>query len=356
MKTILKWPGGKEKELPIIQKYMPEYTGQFIEPFVGGGAVFFNVDNEQCYINDKSYELINLYNCIKRKNADMINFMYKEIREFYSIGVFVENYNEDVLKFYRNEITIDGFLYKYNRYFLSLAGEYNVLFLKELRRNLNNKRTRTRTLEDKNSNITDKDILENMEADMKSAYYMYIRYLHNHSAKLSCGQQAAIFFFIREYCYSSMFRYNQKGEFNVPYGGISYNKKNLKKKFEYLLSEELSKKLCTANISCMDFEKFLYDVSVKKDDFIFLDPPYDTEFSTYSQNKFGPEEQIRLCRFLKQTPAKIMLIIKNTDFINKLYENDFEIIKFRKKYSVNFMNRNDCQAEHLLILNYKPVC
>ncbi|MFR5030456.1 MAG: DNA adenine methylase [Blautia hansenii] len=310
MKTILKWPGGKEKELPIIQKYMPEYTGQFIEPFVGGGAVFFNVDNEQCYINDKSYELINLYNCIKRKNADMINFMYKEIREFYSIGVFVENYNEDVLKFYRNEITIDGFLYKYNRYFLSLAGEYNVLFLKELRRNLNNKRTRTRTLEDKNSNITDKDILENMEAGMKSAYYMYIRYLHNHSAKLSCGQQAAIFFFIREYCYSSMFRYNQKGEFNVPYGGISYNKKNLKKKFEYLLSEELSKKLCTANISCMDFEKFLYDVSVKKDDFIFLDPPYDTEFSTYSQNKFGPEEQIRLCRFLKQTPAKIMLIIK----------------------------------------------
>lgn len=356
MKTILKWPGGKEKELPIIQKYMPEYTGRFIEPFVGGGAVFFNVDNEQCYINDKSYELINLYNCIKRKNADMINFLYKEIREFYSIGVFVENYNEDVLKFYRNEITIDGFLYKYNRYFLSLAGEYNILFLKELKRNLNNKRTRTRTLESKKSNITDKDILENMEAGMKSAYYMYIRYLHNHSAKLSCGQQAAVFFFIREYCYSSMFRYNQKGEFNVPYGGISYNKKNLKKKFEYLLSEELSKKLCTANISCMDFEKFLYDVSVKKDDFIFLDPPYDTEFSTYSQNKFGPEEQIRLCRFLKQTPAKIMLIIKNTDFINKLYENDFEIIKFRKKYSVNFMNRNDCQAEHLLILNYKPVC
>ena len=231
MKTILKWPGGKEKELPIIQKYMPEYTGRFIEPFVGGGAVFFNVDNEQCYINDKSYELINLYNCIKRKNADMINFLYKEIREFYSIGVFVENYNEDVLKFYRNEITIDGFLYKYNRYFLSLAGEYNILFLKELKRNLNNKRTRTRTLESKKSNITDKDILENMEAGMKSAYYMYIRYLHNHSAKLSCGQQAAVFFFIREYCYSSMFRYNQKGEFNVPYGGISYNKKNLKKKF-----------------------------------------------------------------------------------------------------------------------------
>lgn len=40
MKTILKWPGGKEKELPVIRKYSPSYTGRFIEPFVGGGAVF----------------------------------------------------------------------------------------------------------------------------------------------------------------------------------------------------------------------------------------------------------------------------------------------------------------------------
>ena len=35
MKTILKWPGGKEKELPVIRKYTPEYTGRYVEPFVG---------------------------------------------------------------------------------------------------------------------------------------------------------------------------------------------------------------------------------------------------------------------------------------------------------------------------------
>ncbi len=353
MKTILKWPGGKEKELPIIQKYMPEYTGRFIEPFLGGGAVFFNVDNEKCYINDKSCELINLYNCIKRKNTDMVKFLERAIKEFHSIGTFVNKHEEAILKLYHNRITVDEFLDRYKNYFLSLAGEYNIIFLKELKRNLNNKRSRSMILERKKGEIPDKDKLENMEAGMKSAYYMYIRYLHNHSSKLSCGQQAAVFFFIREYCYSSMFRYNRNGEFNVPYGGISYNKKNLQNKFEYLLSEDVSKKLSTANISCMDFEEFLNDINVVKDDFIFLDPPYDTQFSTYTQNKFGPEEQIRLCRFLKQTPAKIMLIIKNTDFIYKLYEKDFEIAKFSKKYAVNFMNRNNCKAEHLIITNYK---
>ena len=50
----------------------------------------------------------------------------------------------------------------------------------------------------------------------------------------------------------------------------------------------------------------------------FLDPPYDTDFSTYAQNEFGHEEQKRLCECLKRTPTKILLIIKNTDFIYEL--------------------------------------
>lgn len=48
-----------------------------------------------------------------------------------------------------------------------------------------------------------------------------------------------------------------------------------------------------------------------------------------------------------------MLIIKNTDFIYKLYkENGFYIKKFDKRYLVSFMNRNDKDVEHLLITNY----
>lgn len=72
----------------------------------------------------------------------------------------------------------------------------------------------------------------------------------------------------------------------------------------------------------------------------FLDPPYDTDFSTYAQNEFGHEEQKRLCECLKRTPAKILLIIKNTDFIYELYKDNFNITSFDKKYMVSFMNRN----------------
>ena len=71
-----------------------------------------------------------------------------------------------------------------------------------------------------------------MESALKSSYYMYIRYLYNHPELLTDSEKASVFFFIREYCYSSMFRYNKKGNFNVPYGGISYNRKDLRKKID----------------------------------------------------------------------------------------------------------------------------
>jgi DNA adenine methylase len=166
------------------------------------------------------------------------------------------------------------------------------------------------------------------------------------------GEQSAVFFFIREYCYSSMFRYNGKGEFNVPYGGISYNRKDFQKKIDYLSSAELQKKLNTAQIYNYDFEKFMTLINLTENDFIFLDPPYDSDFSTYAQNTFGTNEQLRLCECLKNTRARIMLVIKNTDFIYNLYKDDFNITNFDKTYLVSFKNRNDRNVEHLLITNY----
>lgn len=352
MKTILKWPGGKEKELPVIRKYSPTYTGRFIEPFVGGGAVFFDTNTQRCCINDKSTELINLYNCAKEKDEDLIKYLQLEIDEFSSLGSFVDEHKEEVLDLYLSKISVDDFISKYSNFFSALAESYGKIFIKELKKNLTSKISRSAKLEKENGAIPDSDRLDNMEAAMKSAYYMYIRYLQNHLSELSKGRQAAVFFFIREYCYSSMFRYNGKGEFNVPYGGISYNRKDFQKKVDYLLSEEMTAKLRSAEIYCEDFEDFISGLNLTEDDYIFLDPPYDTDFSTYAQNEFGREEQKRLCECLKRTPAKILLIIKNTDFIYDLYKDNFNITSFDKKYMVSFMNRNDRDVEHLVITNY----
>ena len=134
---------------------------------------------------------------------------------------------------------------------------------------------------------------------------------------------------------------------------ISYNRKDFKKKIEYLSSKELRDYLSKADIYNLDFEDFCNKVSLNENDFMFLDPPYDTEFSTYAKNDFGKEDQIRLANYLKKTKAKFMLVIKNTEFIYNLYKDSgFNIKSFYKKYLVSFMNRNDKDVEHLLITNY----
>ena len=73
MKTFIKWAGGKEKELPIIMDNLPEQFNRYIEPFVGGGAVFLNINCKKNIINDKSDELTLLYKMIKNRNEDFIN-------------------------------------------------------------------------------------------------------------------------------------------------------------------------------------------------------------------------------------------------------------------------------------------
>jgi DNA adenine methylase len=151
-----------------------------------------------------------------------------------------------------------------------------------------------------------------------------------------------------------MFRYNRRGAFNVPYGGISYNRKDLARKIAYMRSPELQRYLSNTVIENMDFEAFLLKHKPQANDFIFLDPPYDSEFSTYAQNEFGMRDQERLATYLlKQCQAKFMLVIKNTPAILNLYDREGLTIRaFDKKYLVSFQDRNERKVRHLIITNY----
>ena len=131
---------------------------------------------------------------------------------------------------------------------------------------------------------------------------------------------------------------------------------------DYALNESLAFSLQFSRIrkkkqiENKDFFDFFKDKEINENDFIFLDPPYDTEFSTYDKNNFGLSDQKRLADLLiNQLNCNWMVIIKNTEFIHELYDNNEEIFinYFDKKYAVSFMNRNVREAEHLMITNYE---
>ena len=374
MKPFIKWAGGKEKELPIILENLPKNFERYIEPFVGGGAVYFALNKPNSIINDKSDELINLYNFIKNGNKKFLTKLNELFYNWTLLEKVIENNSKELLDLYKNyckKIVKDNNLkIKYNdkicEFVISHSEEFNGVltnnfnikidnFIHEIQKNLLSKIGRMCKISKKKGKLTDSNILENMEASLKSAFYMHFRYLYNNREELNISPEfsSAMFYFIREYCYASMFRYNKQGKFNVPYGGISYNRKDFNKKIDYISSSTIKKYMNKTAIYNMDFEDFCNSINLTENDFIFLDPPYDTEFSTYAKNDFNKDDQVRLSKFLKTTKAKFMLIIKNTDFIYNLYKDSgFYIKSFDKKYLVSFQNRNNKDAKHLIITNY----
>jgi DNA adenine methylase len=369
---LIKWAGGKERELKYILPLLPGFQ-RYYEPFVGGGAVFFAVKSPTKFINDRSTELIQFYRMVARQDSDFFCTLDLLLRGWQGINELLEQQIAELVTSYltyargtadraRLEQQLQAFLLTHQRefraLFASLCESQIENFLFELRRNLFSKTLRMWRLEQQKHLLPAEDIVANLEAAFKSAFYMHLRYLYNHldSYQIAPGAVSAIFFFVRENAYASMFRYNSEGKFNVPYGGISYNRKNLAHKIASLHAHPLQEHLHETVIENLDFADFLCKHSPQAEDFIFLDPPYDSNFSTYMRNEFGPHDQQRLSDYLlKHCQAKFLLVIKNTPFIQSLYgQKGLTIQSFEKKYLVSFQDRNNREAEHLIITNYEP--
>ena len=78
---VLKWAGGKRKLLPEIRKRAPIRYTKYYEPFVGGGAVLFDLQPRNAVVNDINKEIINLYNVIKHNVDELIKDLSKHVNE-----------------------------------------------------------------------------------------------------------------------------------------------------------------------------------------------------------------------------------------------------------------------------------
>lgn len=291
--------------------------------------------------------------------SDYINSLYDKIYAGY-IEYRINRFDDNSLTFNINDILNSG-TDLFNKLFDENFTLSNDELLKEIKKNLIDKLGRMKELEiKKQSLLSGKDIRDNIETGFRSGFYMHFRNIYNdiilkrnHSKKLAGEEKSANFYFIREYCYGSMFRYNSKGEFNIPYGGIAYNKKNFKRKIDNLFSSDVIELFRNTEIYNLDFEEFLNMIKPEKEDFIFLDPPYDSDFSDYESRSFNRSDQERLADFLYTTSGQFILIIKDTPFISNLYtgKKGIRMLNFDKQYTYNVRGRNDRDVSHLIITN-----
>lgn len=87
LQPFTKWTGGKRQLLPILRSYMPEKYNCYFEPFIGGGALFFDLVPEKAVINDFNEELMNTYRQIKNNPTALIDLLTehkeKNSKEYY---------------------------------------------------------------------------------------------------------------------------------------------------------------------------------------------------------------------------------------------------------------------------------
>lgn len=369
MNPLIKWPGGKSSEISKIAGLIPKHK-RYIEPFFGGGAVFFHLQPKNAAINDISQSLMEYYSLLKNQDKELYDLLQCYSNSFANIIAVCEKKYDDIFSVY-NEAKINKMdknqleiiLYKMT---LNFSDEINYGFAEKLLLNENdflshlNKMVADKIIRTIKNNekqpFNSRDLKNNLITGFTSGYYMYFRSVFNGiNLKTidapSLQYKIANFYFMREYCYGSMFRYNKKGEFNIPYGGISYNKKNFMNKVENMFNKDVQEIFKNTEIHNSDFADFFKKAKLTENDFMFLDPPYDTDFSDYEGKDFTANDQERLAYELKNTLAMFMLVIKNTDFIHELYKDDFNILSFDNQYTYNVRSRNERNVEHLIITN-----
>lgn len=152
---MIKYRGGKSREIPHIIWHIPRFSGRYVEPFFGGGALFFHLEPRRAIINDINTKLMAFYRGVRND--------YKSLREELS--------------------EVEAIYASHRKDFEALKAIHP-----------------DERVEDKNE-----------------AFYYSLRDMFNGLAEKTYSD-ALLYYFINKTAYSGMIRYNARGEFNVPFG------------------------------------------------------------------------------------------------------------------------------------------
>jgi DNA adenine methylase len=123
------------------------------------------------------------------------------------------------------------------------------------------------------------------------------------------AEAAALFYYLNRTGYNGLCRFNLRGEFNVPFG----RHKTVRYERDF-----------NAYASLMEAWEFTAGdylrVLLRRDDFVYADPPYDVEFTQYSKEPFDWAQQERLASWLASHPGPVVLSNQATERVVRLYQ------------------------------------
>lgn len=296
IRSPLFYTGDKYKLIPELKKYFPDKIDKFVEPFVGGGSVFLNIEANEFYENDIDKNIISIHKYLSSfaNSEDLLNILLSKIDEYeFSCS-------------YKGKTVPDELRKKYIKTYFA---KYNNESYKQLKEKYNN----------------------SDRTDIADLYLLLI------------------------YGFNRMLRFNQKGEFNLPVGNVDFNQNVFDSLTDYI---KLTNKK-NPHWSNTDYKEFLSNINIKESDFIYLDPPYLITSSEYNK-RWNQNDDFELCNLLDAFDKKNIRFAMSNVIDYKGKENTellkwaekYNIHSIKSNY-INYHDNTIKTFREVLITNYE---
>ena len=295
-RSPLFYVGDKYKLIREIKTHFPDNIGRLIEPFVGGGSVFINVNAESFLLNDIDTNVISIHKMLS-------SYIGREKLFFKKIYKLVDQYHLSLS--YRKNIVPDELKALYPKTYFAKFNKEGYALMKNDFNNAKNK-------------------------DFLCLYVLLI------------------------YGFNRMLRFNKKNQFNIPAGNVDFNKNAYEALNDYfnLVSQRQIEWHNT------DFRKFLNDIDYQENDLVYLDPPYLTTFSEYNKLWNDKTEHELLMLLDELNKKNIRFAISNvTHYRGKTNEEFLYWSNKYNSYSIksNYISFNDNTVksfDEVLVTNF----
>jgi DNA adenine methylase len=268
--------GDKYKLLPQITPLFPKEISRIIEPFVGGGSVFLNIDAREVLANDLDSNVIDIHNLLLAQGLKMEQFIFKLTKLARSYGLTCSFDGDLVGPEVRKEFPKTYFAHLNRQGFTELKETYN----------------------------------SSKRRDVSELYALMI------------------------YGFNRMLRFNREGNFNIPVGNVDFNP-NVIKALQGYSKQTVGRSIIFSN---QDFETFLNNQDFRPGDFVYVDPPYLITASEYNKG-WNEDCERRLYVLLDSLNLKgVKFAVSNVEIYGDRTNTILE--SWMMKYKVNTVTSN----------------
>ena len=286
--------GDKHKLINEIRKFFPQKIDTFVEPFVGGGSVFMNVQANSYCLNDIDFIRLHRHLCKCANNQNKLFALIDKLICQYGLS---RSYKEDIIPHELKWCFKKTYFARFNKAaYIKMRDDFN----------------------------------QASQKDMTLLYLLLI------------------------YGFNRMLRFNKNGEFNLPVGNVDFNANvvaTLKEYFEQVI-------LKRPKWYNKDYKAFIKGLELSERDFIYLDPPYLITFSEYNKlwNEKNEEELLALLDKLNDRGIRFAISNvthykgrENTIFTN--WCSKYEVHPIVSNY-ISYHDNTIKEFNEVLVINY----